>query len=283
MRVLVATDGSEYSQNTADYVARLASMLPLDVDLTLVVDKGRRTSETREGAAVTTEPALDRIADFLRSRSVSVNPRVLYGNPAAALCAAATKEDFPLLVLGRRGRGELQDILFGSVSNKIVQHCAKPALFVKKGGTARASEPGGQPIQVLVAVDGSRGANACLDLLATFGAPEAFDVTLLSVVNPEPPDAERLTGELRYKALQDLHRGADAILAKAAARLPAFTVHARVDEGKPGPTICRIAEEDGHEIVLVGRRGLGEIADILFGSVSHYVLHHSPSHVLLVP
>jgi nucleotide-binding universal stress UspA family protein len=281
MRVLVATDGSEYSLSTADYVTRLAAVLPLDLDLAFVV---RRHEPVHRGSAnVTTEALLDRVAEFLRSRGVAVNPRVLYGNPAAALCRTATQEDISLLVLGRRGHGELQDILFGSVSNKVVNQCAKPTLVVKKGVPVPNAAPGTHPVRVLVAVDGSRGANECLKLLAAFGAPKAFDVTLLSVVNPEPTDVDRLSGDLRYKALQDLHRGAETILKQAAARLSSFAVHRRVDEGKPGPTICRVAQEEGHEIVLVGRRGLGEIADILFGSVSHYVLHHSPSHVLLVP
>lgn len=291
MRILVATDGSEFSRTTADYVARLAAAIPLEVDLTLVVDMHKieyrmiadlYVDLIREGAKATAERILEREAEHLRSLGVAVTPRILYGDPASALCEAALESDVGLVVLGRRGHGDLQDILFGSVSNQLIHRCAKPALVLKKDVTASA--PGGKtsPLRILLAVDGSRGADGCLAFLETLG-PAAAEVTLLNVVNQATDDVERLPGDLRHKALLGLHQRAEEVVGTAVERLPGFTVHTRVEEGKPGPVICRVVEEDGCEIVVVGRRGMGEIEDILFGSVSHYVLHHSRSHVLLVP
>lgn len=289
MRILVATDGSPFSRTTLDYVVRLAGAIPLEIDLALVVDfhkiaykmiAEQYVEMIREGAKATAERVLRREAEYLKERGVTATERILYGDPATALCEASTEGKFDLLVLGRRGHGDLQDVLFGSVSNQVIHHCSTPALVFKKDVPLAPSRG---PVRVLAAIDGSRGAEDCLDLLARAGAPGAFAVTLLSVVNPESADLDSLPGELRYEALRSLHAGAEAVLDQAAASLEGFSVNRRVEEGRPGPTICRVAQESDQEIVLVGRRGTGELEDVFFGSVSHYVLHHSPCHVLLVP
>lgn len=52
--------------------------------------------------------------------------------------------------------------------------------------------------------------------------------------------------------------------------------------GNPGEEICKLAREWQADIVVMGRRGLSGFSEILFGSVSNYVLHHSPCAVLVV-
>lgn len=52
--------------------------------------------------------------------------------------------------------------------------------------------------------------------------------------------------------------------------------------GEPGKLICERAERYGADLIVIGRRGRRGISEILLGSVSNYVVHHAPCHVLVV-
>lgn len=51
---------------------------------------------------------------------------------------------------------------------------------------------------------------------------------------------------------------------------------------EPGRSLCRKAEEWDADLLIVGRRGRRGLAEVLLGSVSNYVLHHSPCTVMVV-
>ena len=56
-----------------------------------------------------------------------------------------------------------------------------------------------------------------------------------------------------------------------------------IEDGRPASKILEIAERERAELIVVGRRGRGEVAELLLGSVSHEVVLHSKRPVLLVP
>lgn len=52
--------------------------------------------------------------------------------------------------------------------------------------------------------------------------------------------------------------------------------------GDPGRQICQIAQDWDADLIMLGRRGLSGLGEILLGSVSNYVMHHSPCSVVAV-
>lgn len=52
--------------------------------------------------------------------------------------------------------------------------------------------------------------------------------------------------------------------------------------GSPGRIICAMAEESNIDLIILGRRGLSAIREMLMGSVSNYVLHHAPCSTLTI-
>lgn len=73
----------------------------------------------------------------------------------------------------------------------------------------------------------------------------------------------------------------DKILTQAKAEYPDLAIEGRLLEGTPGVRLCEIAEKEA-EVMVIGTRGHGSFTSLLLGSVSSYVLHHSPVPVLLV-
>lgn len=51
--------------------------------------------------------------------------------------------------------------------------------------------------------------------------------------------------------------------------------------GIPGQVICRVADDWGADLIVIGSRGLTGLNEMLLGSVSNYVTHHAPCSVLI--
>jgi nucleotide-binding universal stress UspA family protein len=63
----------------------------------------------------------------------------------------------------------------------------------------------------------------------------------------------------------------------------AVRYRAMLEDGRPASVILEVAEREKAELVVVGRRGRGGVAELLLGSVSHEIVLHSKLPVLLVP
>ena len=61
---------------------------------------------------------------------------------------------------------------------------------------------------------------------------------------------------------------------------PAVQVCPRVVEGRAGPLLVDAAE--GADLLVVGSRGHGGLAEALLGSVGQYCVHHAPCPVVIM-
>jgi nucleotide-binding universal stress UspA family protein len=52
--------------------------------------------------------------------------------------------------------------------------------------------------------------------------------------------------------------------------------------GDPGKIICETAKAWNANLIVIGRRGLSGLSELLMGSTSNYVLHHAPCDVLTI-
>jgi nucleotide-binding universal stress UspA family protein len=66
------------------------------------------------------------------------------------------------------------------------------------------------------------------------------------------------------------------------ARSEGLSVETQYKIGDPGVTICQLAADWNADLIIMGRRGRKNWQEILLGSVSKYVLHHSHCSVLIV-
>lgn len=145
--------------------------------------------------------------------------------------------------------------------------------------------------KILVTTDGSIHALNAVKLAAEFVrqlTPEA-EVDVLYVYLSLPEQALRMQG-LREVAglLDDYHKTMqseatmvivnDALSLFAAANLKARAV---LKDGEAAEQIIKFAEEEGHDIIIMGTRGAGSLSALVMGSVAQKVLNQAPCPVLL--
>ena len=137
---------------------------------------------------------------------------------------------------------------------------------------------------ILVAVDGSQHADQALADANDLADREHARLTLFTAVVAPPAAAFfGATGDAVAVMFQDVEAHAEAILRRARDRVPEHLSVTTVLSTEPvEPALIRQIKNGHHDLVVMGSRGRGAVRSALLGSVSHYVLHHSPVPVLIV-
>jgi nucleotide-binding universal stress UspA family protein len=137
---------------------------------------------------------------------------------------------------------------------------------------------------ILVAVDGSPHADQALRHAIDLAECENARLTLMTaVVTPRATGYFGASGEVLSDLVREAHSEAEAILQRARDNVPGdVSVTTVLTEEPIDPALIRQISDGHHDLVVMGSRGRGAVRSALLGSVSHYVLHHSPVPVLIV-
>jgi nucleotide-binding universal stress UspA family protein len=124
--IVVATDGSRYSDAAATAACNLAGRCGLPVTVVSVTTQSH--SEARKDEA---RQAVDRVMGFLRQEGIAAEGLVLEGRPDQEIVAAAERRGADLVVVGSHGRTGLDRILIGSVSERVIGHAPCAVLVAR--------------------------------------------------------------------------------------------------------------------------------------------------------
>lgn len=147
---------------------------------------------------------------------------------------------------------------------------------------------------LLLATDDSDPAREAASYILQNYSPSEYSIIVVSVaaapdimkqyarsVEPEQDLVDSLSDKLRDEVRKDA-RDISEVTAERFTSAD-YDVKVEVPIGRPGEEICRLAESEAVDGIVMGRRGRGRIGEILLGSVSHYVVHHASCAVTLVP
>ena len=133
---------------------------------------------------------------------------------------------------------------------------------------------------ILVALDGSRDADAALRHAVTLARDQHARLILLAVVPPPPPHLVTVGGAVVPAELQTYFT---RLLRETAAALPDDVgVETRLVHGAPARHILQVARDCRCDLIVMGFHGHGRLHSALLGSVSRTVLADGRLPVLLM-
>lgn len=136
--IILATDGSTFSQQAAHYIAD-ANLVPeggtlyvVHVTSTLPAHVTRYLDhQTIQGwYADEAAKALDPITVILTSTDLPFVVKPLVGTPAQVIVQQADELDARMIVMGSHGRGMVADAMIGSVANRVLALSKRPVLLI---------------------------------------------------------------------------------------------------------------------------------------------------------
>src|SRR6056297_812843 len=137
-RILVPTDGSTGVERAVEHAVGLAEEHGATVQALYVVNAatfGGLPMETSwEGISSVLRDegheAVERVEEIAEKHGVEVETRIVEGMPSRTICEQAASEGCDLIVMGTHGRGGIDRLLMGSVTERVVRTAEPPVLTV---------------------------------------------------------------------------------------------------------------------------------------------------------
>jgi nucleotide-binding universal stress UspA family protein len=134
--ILVAVDGSESAKKAFEKSIYLARKCSSRIDLVHVVqcEIGGDSANTFEIIDELKEKAKKMLEEYetqAAKKNVPIQITVMQGDPAKAIIELAKTKSYDLIIMGTRGRTAFQELLIGSVSQKVMHHASCPVMVVR--------------------------------------------------------------------------------------------------------------------------------------------------------
>ncbi len=292
MRILLATDGSEYSEEAAKLLTCL-NVTPED-EITVfhavswipfLYDEESYYSALKEIKKELAPKVLDSALGILKHVPAKISAAIIDGSPEEYIVGIAEESGMDLIVMGARGIKGIKTLFVGSVTRVVASRSAIPVLIARAPIGERKCG-----MKILFATDGSEYSMSTARFLSSLPFAEDTELTILNVIWSEFSDIpERFSLEVNEKMKEivaDARRlefsQSEKIIEEAreylTKRFKNIAVLSRV--GDPSEEILKTAESLGADLIAVGCRGLKGIKGMM-GSVSKNILNHARCSVLI--
>ncbi|HLM61700.1 MAG TPA: universal stress protein [Pyrinomonadaceae bacterium] len=199
-----------------------------------------------------------------------VTSEATYGSPAWEILSRAASFQPDLIVVGSHGRSAINRLLLGSISQKVLTeaHCS---VRVARGRI----EVDPFPVRIIVGFDGSRGAEAAVQAIASRKWRQASEVKLVAAVDPITPSAigrfippiARIVDEVNESEREWIEKLAGPFLQLL--RDAGLTATLHMHAGNPKQVLIDEAESWNADTIFVGANAFGSrLERFLLGSVS---------------
>jgi len=291
-KILVATDNSQSSQKIFEealFLAKLtnANLLLLHVlsDEEIGYPDVTRLMEHLEEWERYEQQGLKLLHEY-QGKATAAGVKTDFvqksGTSGRTICELAQTSQVDLVVVGHRGVSGLQEFLQGSVSNYVLHHAPCSVMMVLS-----SQEKSSQREKILVAVDHSPTNHQAVEKAIALAKTTGATLNLLHVLSPDDPKAPKLKDRGKPEFDKKWHefeqQGLELLQSRQAiAQATGVPTEYSQSIGNPGHTICEVARNGNADIIVTGRRNISGLSELILGSVSNYVIHHTPCSVLIV-
>jgi nucleotide-binding universal stress UspA family protein len=184
----------------------------------------------------------------------------------------ADDENCDLIVMGRHGTNELERVLVGSVTARVIGYTHKDVLVVPDGTDLSRNN-------ILLATDGSPSCEAAVDRAIDIANEQSAKLTAMSVVytNDEylalaPGVVEEMIGKAKEKL---------AVIEQKAQEV-GVAIDTLVREGEAYEVINNFVQKNGIDLIVMGSHGRRGLQRLLMGSVTERTIGYATCPVLVV-
>ena len=292
MKILLATDGSEYSEGAAKFLRRLNFSQSDEIAILNVIDWVPILSEWeslypdfQEIRREIAPKVLHSTANILKTVPAKISTSYVEGYADKSIVDTAVDFDADLVVMGARGLRGIKSRIVGSVTRLVAIQSPKPVLIVKLS----QGEISGK-IKILLATDGSGHSDAIAKVLSSIPFPDDTEITIINVIfsafsdiperfameiNDRIKDSLASTREKEFKESEKIIAKTREYLSKRFSKIQDIT-----HSGFPSTEILNTADSSKTDIIVVGSSGMRGVKGML-GSVSRNILNQSRCSVLI--
>ena len=292
MKILLPTDGSEYSETAAKYLKRLNLSENDEITILHVISEDpfqdkedyyyARIKEIKQGIA---PKILDSSMNILKSVPAKINTSLMNGYPDKCIIDAAVNSNADIIVMGPKRLKDIKSRIIGSVTKSVSINSPKPVLVVKPSQADSSDK-----MKILFTTDGSDYARKAGETLSIIPFHDNTEITVLHVITPAFYDIpERFMTKIDQNDTEDLKnfssrelRESQKIIAQIVEYLmKGFSnIRTLTRTGDPSDEILQTANELNADMIVVGSKGMGGFRGIV-ESLSRYILSAADCSVLI--
>ncbi|MGA9927883.1 MAG: universal stress protein [Nitrososphaeraceae archaeon] len=137
--------------------------------------------------------------------------------------------------------------------------------------------------KILVPVDGSDISYRAFDSALFLSERLGSKITAIHVIEKVPTvyiQSQKILDEILETHKNESQKILDECSSIASKK--GITINTILLEGNPASTILEFSQMEKYEVIIIGSRGTGHFKELILGSVSSKILHHSLCPVLLI-
>jgi nucleotide-binding universal stress UspA family protein len=226
---------------------------------------------------------MDLLASYLQGKAPKVTAlgmecetRVIEGDAAEAILAAADASDVDMIVIATHGRTGIARLRFGSVGDKLIKNAACPRLVI--GPNVDIDLATYDLTNILVPLDGSDLSEMALPIARHLAKVCDARVSLIRAVSPTTVVADPSMGAIDL--LTPMLEDANAYLGEVAKTFGDTKVSGSVITGRADDAIIDHMKKSANDLVIMVSSGRTGLARAAMGSTTERVLQ-GPDPVLV--